>query len=860
MENNILTVVVRNKVPTVDYGEVLVADNSEYRIRFDLDSEWDSTPVRTARFIIGEWTTDSSFIGDTVRLPLLPSGAHEVGIGLYAGELRTTSAARVPVMDSVFVRSGSTPAEAAEIERQRAEAQRAAAELERAAAERERNASEIDRRAAESARVEAERARAAAESARRSAENARAAAEDTRLGNENTRIANEASRANAEQARVSAEQQRAAAETARERKEDLRNTAETARASAETARANAEQARANAESARANAETARVSAEQARASAESARANAESERASAERTRCDSETARAAAEVLREERISAVENALAEHVSEADAYFVLACIKEYGVKKALKRFLERTAPQVGLTEAVSAFFAAAAVWDDKVYASSFYLYSVSPSPVGVKRQANEGLVAVPSTSSSQGRDDYADIPLFACFDCNYTIDAATLEPVIHAIKDVYGEFSAAPSNSLVGVIQMTGWVRRSVSNTEKTVEYAAKNLGVGFKPLPEAVRASDNSVRPFVIHAKYAAGFDSLSQLSSVSGVQPVTGIPAEYGGGSITHDGQAALWRVRGSQYGGSGICEQNFLQTMLEIKYANLGSANIMSGCRNYDLNYTAAVSETGVRRILLTPAQGRTLIVGSSVSLGTSGARADASCYSVSPIKRIAGISSVSINGEDYAAVSIDTDADFDVTQGDTYITTQPWRTGSTDSVYGSDGSPYDNLSGVEPFKLQGIEVMLGADEVAFDTLLYDNAGTNPYNVVIVREATNVSTGNDGGTDSETIATIIKKSGSAGARYIEECNWEANSPEGYIAPSATGGTSSTGYCAALWQTSGSSGRGFRQYMMCGNLSHAGTAGLACISADYSRRTLSALAGCRACGTAGNRGVYQD
>ena len=114
----------------------------------------------------------------------------------------------------------------------------------------------------------------------------------------------------------------------------------------------------------------------------------------------------------------------------------------------------------------------------------------------------------PGTIAAPGTDDYASLTLFMVHDVNYTIDADTLEPVITAIKGVYGTFSATPASSLVGVMQMTGWVRRTTTETTKKVEYRAQETE-GFEPLPEAVRAADNSVRGFVIHAKYAAGYNT---------------------------------------------------------------------------------------------------------------------------------------------------------------------------------------------------------------------------------------------------------------------------------------------------------------------------------------------------------------
>lgn len=854
MNNNILTVVVRNKVPSVEYGEVFVADNSEYRIRFDFDAEWEQTPIRTARFIIDDWTADYLFTGDTVRAPLIPSGSRDVEIGVYAGSIRTTSTVCIPVLDSILYRQNQLDTlDAAEIERVRQEAARVEAELQRHSAENARVNAENARVSAENARQSAESSRQSAEQSRHSAELARAQAEASRIGAENARQSAEASRQSAEQNRNSAELLRMQAENAR-------NTAEHARLAVEAARSSAETERVSAEAQRISDETDRSSAESERVQNERIRGEYERVRVLNETARIENEAQRTGAEELRQARMTAVETVVSDFIAADEAYRVLALINEFGPAGALKVFLNTLVPDIGLTAAVERFFTAAAEWENKVYASVFYRYATSPTPVGTKTQANASLVCVPSTKFSAGRDDYAGIPLFACFDCNYTIDPTTLEPVIHAIKGVYGEFSSAPENSLVGVLQMTGWVRRSVSDTEKTVEYAAKRIGDGFLPLPEAVRASDNGVRAFVIHAKYVAGLDALGKLSSISGVFPATNRPAALGGKSISHDGQVSLWRARGGQYGGAGICDQAFLQTMLEIKYANLGSSNVMRGCCDYDLSFTAAASETGTRRILLTAEDGASLSVGSIVSVGTSNDRASADCYSLCPSASITAIETVNIAGSDFAAVSIDADVDFDTTLGETCITTHPWRTGATDAVLGNDGSPSDNLCGREPFKLQGIELMLGAHEAAMDTLIYDNGSSNPYDVHTVRRAANADAATSLGVNAYAVGTIKKSTGSAGFKYIKECSPEAASVEGYILPQSLGATSSTGYCAALQQTSGVSGKGVRQYIMFGGLSAADAAGISFIIANWGRESASPLCCCRAAGTAGNRGVYSE
>ena len=536
-----------------------------------------------------------------------------------------------------------------------------------------------------------------------------------------------------------------------------------------------------------------------------------------------------------------------------DLFIIPALIEQYGTKQAFTVFVNANAEYDSLTNLADRFFKAAASAVTQTYTSQFYRYNTSNSSLGTKMADNEGLVCTPSTIATAGQDDYADLPLFACFDVNYTIDANSLEPVIHAIKGVYGAFTAQPVDSFVGVMQMTGYVRRSGDETTKTVEYKAQ-YAEGFMPLPEAVRASDNGVRGFVIHAKYAAGYDANGLLSSVSGVQPATYRPGSAGSVSISHNGQINLWRARGNQYGGSSLCDSAFMQLMLEIKYANLGSNAIMKGCQAYSSSYAAAVSESGVNRIVLTASNADYFIVGSRVSIGTGTDRAKATCYDVHDIATIASIEDVTIDGTAYKAVVLATEAVFDTVAATTYIIPQPWLTGSTDGVQGNDGSPYSNTNGKEPFKIQGIEVLLGMYEVLGDITLYEDAEVG-YTVYADRKAADIVSGK-AGANAVTLG-IIPKEEAAAWKYNAELNWDANNQESYMIPTQFNGTSTTGYRSGTYRDALAT-VGWREWMAFGCLSVGGRCGLAYANLVHALGIADWSIGARPCGSGGNRGEF--
>lgn len=535
-----------------------------------------------------------------------------------------------------------------------------------------------------------------------------------------------------------------------------------------------------------------------------------------------------------------------------DLFIIPSLITQLGVKNALKAFAEANADYDSLTNICNRFFTAAAKLVTGTYTSQFYKYNSSNTPLGTKLDANAELTCTPSTNTVAGTDDYAELPLFACFDVNYTIDETSLEPVVHAIKDVYGGFSSAPTNSLVGVMQMTGWVQRTSTETTKKVEYRATSE-TGFKPLPEAVRV-DGTVRGFVIHAKYAAGYNSAGVLSSVSGVQPATLRSGSEGSTSISFNGQISKWREWGAQYCGSSLCDIAFYQLMLEIKYANLGNAGVMSGCRSYYLGYTAAVSENGVKRIVLTASQANSFIVGSRVSIGTGTDRAKATCYDVHDIATVERIEDVTIDGTAYKAVVLATEVLFNTVAATTYITSQPWLTGSTDGVQGNDGSPTNNTSGKEPFKIQGIEVMLGMYEVPGDITAYEDAEVG-YTVYADRLAANIVSGK-AGANAVTLGTIPKEEAAAW-KYNAELNWDANDQESYMIPTQFDGTSTTGYRAATYRDALAT-VGWREWLAFGNLSFGGVGGFACAGLSNGLGHAYWGFGARACGSGGNRGEF--
>lgn len=116
---------VANKIATnMSPAQRIVCGNSDFTITFTFDSEWQSQTQRTARFIYHKkglvHHKEVAFTGATVSVPIL-SGVDYVMVGVYAGDLHTTTPARVNCDRSILCQESSeelTQAEKATLQAQ----------------------------------------------------------------------------------------------------------------------------------------------------------------------------------------------------------------------------------------------------------------------------------------------------------------------------------------------------------------------------------------------------------------------------------------------------------------------------------------------------------------------------------------------------------------------------------------------------------------------------------------------------------------------------------------------------------------------------------------------------------------------
>lgn len=481
----------------------------------------------------------------------------------------------------------------------------------------------------------------------------------------------------------------------------------------------------------------------------------------------------------------------------------------------------------GVENALSNYFALRR--NGKVFTTKIYKWETSTSPVGVKMNANENMVAEPSVGRTEGRDDYAQYGLFHHFTCNFSVD----ENGFNHVDALEGQIGFTKYGKVqVGEVTMSAWF--GIEDTTEAVLYHYSDSQTELTPYPmkESINP-DGTISPFMIHAKYAAG-DIDGVPYSSKGLAPANGCQATQARNPVSYTGMITYMHKLGGHYCGTTSWDLFYRQLMMIIKYATTHSQSIMAGCTSYSNQNQNLVEETGVMRVVLTKAQAAGYVIGSYVSIGDVGSNTNKDRYYSYMHNKAYSVKVTKIEDVDdsNAAVYVDAPEAFDTTLT-TWITTMPWHSGATDEVAGSDGSPNNNTNGKDPYKIQGIETCIGAYEVLGNVVMDIVTGPdgNPARDVYVCE--------DASTLSSNIATVranYKKAiaqvayTAASWKYITEETTDPNL--GIMIPTKVGGGSTTGFADGLYTDAGTSGQ--REWLALGHLSNGALAGLWILAAD--------------------------
>ena len=231
--------------------------------------------------------------------------------------------------------------------------------------------------------------------------------------------------------------------------------------------------------------------------------------------------------------------------------------------------------------------------------------------------------------------------------------------------------------------------------------------GDGYVPMAGDV-ATDGTHRLLTWHPAFYGGKNSAGGMTSGAGLLPMPWTSAN-----------AALPLARKlTAYDGLWCdCDTQFALMAWRLRHWTLSNSGQLEGCTYYNYQYTLAAAETGVKRVLLTKAQGTNLLVGSCVCLGERGSntnndRNQAYNHDVFNIAKILSVETVTVNDTEYAAVNLDLASTIDTTTT-MLVSTMPWPNGTTEALPGhSDGCIGNLTNGKYPYRIAGMEMQIGS----------------------------------------------------------------------------------------------------------------------------------------------------
>lgn len=109
MMNKVIEISVQNRVAWQTNKVEYICNNKDFAINFTFDSEWEAVQNKTARFIHGGEHTDVMFTGNQCTVPYI-SDVTKMTVGVYAGDLQTTTPATVYCKKSILC-GGGLPAD-----------------------------------------------------------------------------------------------------------------------------------------------------------------------------------------------------------------------------------------------------------------------------------------------------------------------------------------------------------------------------------------------------------------------------------------------------------------------------------------------------------------------------------------------------------------------------------------------------------------------------------------------------------------------------------------------------------------------------------------------------------------------------
>lgn len=469
----------------------------------------------------------------------------------------------------------------------------------------------------------------------------------------------------------------------------------------------------------------------------------------------------------------------------------------------------------------------------KVYQTKIWKFATNPTSTGEKLLDNAGLEFVPSTDTTEGKDDYlnGNHPMFEWVHCNYKRnDDGTAYPVATEYDDNYATTGAVD----VGAMQMSFYWNWDASNSEYDLVTISDmpNEKYGLKPWTESKRA-DGTVLPWCIGSAYVSGVASDGLLRSQPELKPER---------NQSHNNMITNYQKKGKGHWGAGA-ERNTFQILFNIiKGATKNSQSLFQGCTSYNFQYSASIQSTDVHTYFpVTNDQAKNILVGSYVSVGYGELKTDTNTVNndrgVGTIHKYADdvkVLRIETLDENNKAVYLDIKTGFNTTPiklSDTVnapitISSMHWWSGTTDTVIGRhDGSPVSNTDGKHAYRVQGREYAVGAYLIASDTVMDFQSDYSKKVYIAPKGLAHSSSDATIRSKYTCIGTIPANPDGKGSNYwIGDISVDVNT--GGWFPSAKGSSNSQGWADMLY-AGGTSTSGTREYLMGGGLGGSSDAG---------------------------------
>ena len=488
----------------------------------------------------------------------------------------------------------------------------------------------------------------------------------------------------------------------------------------------------------------------------------------------------------------------------------------------------------------------AEAWADKTYTLRFYKASVSGDYTGTPLDdLADGRQAAPLVTDNTTIEDWTENDPMTWYIRANALSLADGTMNILAFEGENG-FDITGETAPVYCFALNLYLKHSTDDSYKYVSWKTVKAE-GYESMAEGI-APDSSYRTITWHPAFFGGLNTAGGITSGANKKPV-----------IWTSAQDALPLARKiTPYEGLWTdCDQQYVLSQWQLRHWTLENSGVLEGCTRYNYQYTLAVAETDVKRVIVTKEQGKNFIVGSNVCLGERGVnesvdRNQAYNHDIIQIATITSIENVNISEVEYTALNLDIDSPITTTTT-MFLSTMPWSSGTTESLYNhSDGSITSVTNGFYPYRVAGIEMLVGTNIEMLDPLWQASIIDDhwKYEVYSCR---------DSEKQASSITGDYQKTGEFSLTSAAEYTWfyikDMNELEAEaMIPTEFGGSDSTYYRSAVSSTGGSGGllspwRG-------GHLNDWGSAGFVCAYGSNSPGTSNWVGGGRLTGAGKKRG----